>query len=107
MIDQGDATLVFATRFGYFNPHVKEVAPKYPKITFLHAGGHAQGRRPDERRHLLRLHRRAGIPVRHGGRHRRPRRNKLGYIAAKPITPVLRDINAFELGAKSVNPNAR
>ena len=32
--------------------------------------------------------------------------NKLGYVAAKPITPVLRDINAFELGAKSVNPKA-
>ena len=31
--------------------------------------------------------------------------NKLGYVAAKPIPPVLRDINAFELGAKSVNPN--
>jgi simple sugar transport system substrate-binding protein len=29
---------------------------------------------------------------------------KLGYVAAKPITPVLRDINAFELGAKSINP---
>jgi simple sugar transport system substrate-binding protein len=27
-------------------------------------------------------------------------------VAAKPITPVLRDINAFELGAKSVNPKA-
>jgi simple sugar transport system substrate-binding protein len=31
---------------------------------------------------------------------------KLGYVAAKPIPPVLRDINAFEMGAKSVNPNA-
>jgi simple sugar transport system substrate-binding protein len=31
---------------------------------------------------------------------------KLGFIAAKPIPQVLRNINAFTLGARSVNPNA-
>jgi simple sugar transport system substrate-binding protein len=30
--------------------------------------------------------------------------NKLGFIAAKPIPQVLRNINAFTLGARSVNP---
>jgi simple sugar transport system substrate-binding protein len=32
--------------------------------------------------------------------------NKLGFIAAKPIPQVLRNINAFTLGARSVNPKA-
>ena len=30
--------------------------------------------------------------------------NKLGFIAAKPIPQVLRNINSFTLGARSVNP---
>jgi basic membrane protein A len=103
MIEQGDATLIFATSFGYFNPHVKEIAPKYPKITFLHAGGILKDGDPpnvgtyfayiDELEYLCGMA--AGAATKSG---------KLGYVAAKPITPVLRDINAFELGAKSVNP---
>ena len=30
--------------------------------------------------------------------------NKLGFIAAKPIPQVLRNINSYTLGARSVNP---
>jgi simple sugar transport system substrate-binding protein len=32
--------------------------------------------------------------------------NKLGFVAAKPIPQVLRNINAYTLGARSVNPKA-
>jgi basic membrane protein A len=105
MIDQGDASLVFATSFGYFKPHVLTLAPKYPKATFLHAGGQLSDGDPsnigtffayiDELEWCCGMA--AGAATKSG---------KLGYIAAKPIPPVLRDINAFELGAKSVNPNA-
>jgi len=105
MIEQGDATIIFATSFGYFNPHVKEVALKYPKVDFLHAGGMLKDGDPknigtyfayiDELEYLCGMA--AGAATKTG---------KMGYVAAKPITPVLRDINAFELGAKSVNPNA-
>ena len=31
---------------------------------------------------------------------------KLGFVAAKPIPSVRRDVNAFCLGARSVNPKA-
>jgi simple sugar transport system substrate-binding protein len=31
--------------------------------------------------------------------------NKIGYIAAKPIPLVLRNVNSFMLGARKVNPN--
>jgi basic membrane protein A len=105
MINQSDAKLIFATSFGYFNPHVKEIAAKYPKIEFLHAGGILKDGDPpnigtyfayiDELEYLCGMA--AGAVT---------KSNKLGYVAAKPITPVLRDINAFELGAKSVNPKA-
>ena len=30
--------------------------------------------------------------------------NKLGFIAAKPIPQVLRNINSYTLGARSANP---
>jgi basic membrane lipoprotein Med (substrate-binding protein (PBP1-ABC) superfamily) len=33
--------------------------------------------------------------------------NKIGYVAAKPIAIVLRNINAFTMGVRKVNPNAK
>ncbi|HET6249525.1 MAG TPA: BMP family ABC transporter substrate-binding protein [Tepidisphaeraceae bacterium] len=104
MIDSSDAGMIFATSFGYFKPHVLEIAPKYPKVCFVHAGGQLSPGDPpnvttffayiDEVEWLCGMA--AGSASKTG---------KLGYVAAKPIPPVLRDINAFELGAKSVNPN--
>ncbi len=103
MIDQNGATLIFGTSYGYFNPHLKELARKYPRVTFLHAGAMLhEDDAPnlgtwfayiDEAEYLCGMA--AGSVTKTG---------KLGYIAAKPITPVLRDINAFTLGARSVNP---
>ncbi len=105
LINLQGAKLIFPTSFGYFNPHVKEVAKKYPGVTILHAGGIVKdGDAPnigsyfayiDELEYLCGIV--SGLTT---------KSNKLGYIAAKPISPVLRDINAFELGAKSVNPKA-
>jgi len=104
MVKLNGAKLIFATSFGYF-PHVKAVAPKFPDVTFLHAGGTLKDGDPpnvgsyfayiDELEYLCGIV--SGLTTKTG---------KLGYIAAKPIPPVLRDINAFELGAKSVNPKA-
>jgi basic membrane protein A len=106
MINLQNASIIFATSFGYFNPHVQVVAKKYPNVSFLHAGGtYVEGTTPsnvgtyfayiDELEYLCGMA--SGMTT---------KSNKLGYVAAKPITPVLRDINAFEMGAKSVNPNA-
>ena len=39
MIEQDGATLIFATSFGYFDPHVLKMAAKYPKVRFAHCGG--------------------------------------------------------------------
>jgi simple sugar transport system substrate-binding protein len=104
MINLNGATVIFPTSFGYFNPHVIEIGKKYPSVTFLHAGGlwkdgissnvGSYFAYIDELEYLC------GIVA-----GKATKTNKLGYVAAKPITPVLRDINAFELGAKSVNPN--
>ena len=105
MINLQGASIIFATSFGYFNPHVLTVAPKYPAVTFLHAGGTWKDGMPSNVgtffAYIDELEYCCGIVA--GST---TKSNKLGYVAAKPITPVLRDINAFEMGAKSVNPSA-
>ncbi|MEI1199526.1 BMP family ABC transporter substrate-binding protein, partial [Pseudomonas aeruginosa] len=39
MIRQDGAELIFATSFGYFDPHVLRVAQRYPDVRFAHCGG--------------------------------------------------------------------
>jgi len=106
MIVQDGATLVFPTSFGYFDPHMLQVAAKYPNVRFAHCGGMwTEGKHPkntasffgyiDECQYLN------GVIAGHMSRS-----NKLGFVAAKPIPQVLRNINAFTLGARSVKPQA-
>jgi len=105
MIEQDGATLIFPTSFGYFDPHVLKVAERYPKVRFAHCGGlWTEGKHPkntgsyfgyiDECQYLDGIV--AGMTS---------KSKKLGFIAAKPIPQVLRNINAFTLGARSVDPS--
>jgi len=104
MINLDGATLLFPTSFGYFDPYMLKVAAKYPAAQFRHCGGLWQeGKNPkntgsyfgyiDECQYLSGIV--AGSTTKTG---------KLGFVAAKPIPQVLRNINAFTLGAQSVNP---
>src|SRR5262245_57175315 len=104
MIEQDGATLLFPTSFGYFDPHILKLAEKYPKVRFAHCGGlWTEGKHPknvgsyfgyiDECEYL------DGVVAGHVSKSK-----KLGFIAAKPIPQVLRNINAFTLGARSVDP---
>jgi basic membrane protein A len=106
MINLDGAKLIFPTSFGYFDPHILTLAQKYPDVTFLHCGGlYQEGKHPknvgsyfgyiDEAEYVAGTV--AGLTT---------KSNKLGFIAAKPIPQVLRNINAYELGARSVNPAA-
>ena len=104
MVEQDGATLLFPTSFGYFDPHILKMAEKYPKVRFAHCGGlWTEGKHPknvgsyfgyiDECQYLN------GVVAGHASKSK-----KLGFIAAKPIPQVLRNINAFTLGARSVDP---
>jgi basic membrane protein A len=104
MIEQDGATLIFPTSFGYFDPHVIRMAEKYPKVRFAHCGGlWTAGKHPknagsyfgyiDECQYLNGIV--AGFTS---------KTKKIGFIAAKPIPQVMRNINAFTLGAQSVDP---
>jgi basic membrane protein A and related proteins len=103
MINLDGASLLFPTSFGYFDPHILRVAPKYPDVRFEHAAGLWVPGMPknigsyfgyiDEAQYVN------GIVA-----GRMTKTNKLGFVAAKPIPQVLRNINAFTLAALSVNP---
>jgi simple sugar transport system substrate-binding protein len=105
MINQDKAGLIFPTSFGYFDPHMLKMAEKYPKVRFDHCGGMwTEGKHPkntgsyfgyiDECQYL------AGIVA-----GMTSKTKKLGFVAAKPIPQVLRNINAFTMGARSVDPS--
>src|SRR5580692_1179903 len=106
MISLDGAKLLFPTSFGYFDPHILVEAKKFPDVTFLHCGGlYDPAKHPadvgsyfgyiDEAQYVSGIV--AGMTT---------KTNKLGFIAAKPIPQVLRNINAFTLGARSVNLKA-
>jgi basic membrane protein A and related proteins len=105
MISQDGASLLFPTSFGYFDPHMLAVAAKNPKVRFAHCGGlWNEAKHPkntgsffgyiDEGQYLNGVV--AGFMS---------KSKKIGFIAAKPIPQVLRNINAFTLGARSVDPS--
>jgi len=103
MINLDGAALLFPTSFGYYNPHMLKMAAKYPKVRFEHAGGLWTEKDPknaasyfgyiDEAQHVAGIV--AGATSKTG---------KLGFVAAKPIPQVLRNINAYLLGARLANP---
>ena len=103
MINLDGATLLFPTSFGYYSPHMIKIAAKYPKLRFEHCGGLWTDKDPknagsyfgyiDEAEHV------SGIVAGYG-----TKSGKLGFVAAKPIPQVLRNINAFTMGAKLANP---
>jgi simple sugar transport system substrate-binding protein len=104
MINLDGASVLFPTSFGYFDPHILKMAEKYPNVIFLHCGGmYTEGKHPknvgsyfgyiDEAQYVAGVV--AGMTT---------KTNKLGFVAAKPIPQVLRNINSYTLGARSVNP---
>jgi basic membrane protein A and related proteins len=105
MVNLDGTTLLFPTSFGYFDPHILKIAEKFPDRTFLHCGGlYNEAKHPknvgsyfgyiDEAQYV------SGIVAAMTSKS-----DKLGFIAAKPIPQVLRNINSFTLGARSVKPS--
>lgn len=102
MIRQDGAKLIIATSFGFFKPHVLEVAKKYPDVTFAHAGGIWTPGMPENigtfYGYIFAAQYLAGVTAGH-----MTKTKKLGVVAAKPTPNLLRSINAFTLGARSVD----
>lgn len=86
-----------------FGECINQVSKEYPEIYFFHATGVGEGKnlttyfgRMYQIRYLSGIV--AGLQT---------RTNEIGYVAAFPISEVNRGINAFTLGVRSVNSEAR
>jgi len=104
MVEFDNAKLLFPTSFGYFDPHILEVAPKYEDVRFQHAAGLWSADK-----HPMNVGSYFGyigmgqflngITAGHA-----TKTKKIGFVAAKPIPQVLLNINSFLLGARQVDP---
>ena len=99
LVSQGNK-LIFATSFGYGDTVIQK-AQQYPDVLFEHATGFQRAENVStyfvkhwEPSFLLGMI--AG---------RMTKTNRLGYVGSFPIPEVIRDVNAFTLGAQSVNPD--
>ncbi|MEN6364347.1 MAG: BMP family ABC transporter substrate-binding protein [Rectinema sp.] len=93
--------MIFTTSYGYMDP-TYNVAKEFPNIKFEHCSGYKTAPNMstyfgwiEEPRYL------AGIIA-----GKMTTANKIGYVGAFPIPEVVRGINWFTLGVRSVNPKA-
>ena len=98
LVDRG-CQIIFGQSFGYL-PYLLTAAERYPQVVFLHAGGHelrdnlgTYWANNYEAMYLAGIV--AGATSKSG---------QLGFITAFPIPNILASVNAFELGARRVNP---
>ena len=93
--------VIFATSFGFMDPMLK-VAAKFPKVAFLHCSGFKMA--DNMSNYFGRMYQARYLSGMVAGS--MTKSNIIGYAAAFPIPEVIRGINAFALGAQSVNPDA-
>ena len=98
MITQG-ATLIFPQSFGYMD-FALNVAQRHPTVRFEHPAGYKLGDNfgtywaaSDQLTYSLGVA--AGLTT---------KSNKIAFVGAMPIPQVIASVNAFHLGAQSVNP---
>lgn len=94
--------IIFATSFGYMEPMLK-VAKDFPDVKFEHATGYktADNMRVYDARFYQDTYL-AGVIA-----GKMSKTGTLGFVGSFPIPEVLRNINAFTLGAQSVNPKIK
>ncbi len=93
--------MIFATSFGYMDP-MFEVASEFPDVYFEHCSGYKTAENMST--YFGRIYQARYLSGIVAGEY--TEKNLIGYVAAFPIPEVIRGINAFTLGVKSVNPDA-
>ena len=93
--------IIFTTSFGYMDA-TNKVAGKFPDVKFEHATGFKR-EHPNVATYNSKFH--EGRYVQGVIAAKMSKAGVAGYIASFPITEVVLGINAFMLGAQSVNPD--
>jgi basic membrane protein A and related proteins len=91
--------VIFTTSFGYMDATLK-VAKTFPKVEFYHATGFKSS--PNVTIYNSRMYEPAYLAGIIAGRV--TKKNVLGFVASFPIPEVVRNINAYTMGARTVNP---
>ena len=95
-----NAELIFTTSFGFMNPTLK-VAKKFPKVKFEHATGFKRSK--NVATYNARFY--EGRYINGQIAAKMSKSGVAGYIASFPIPEVVMGINAFILGAQTINPD--
>ena len=98
---EGGCKLIFTTSFGFMDPTI-EVAKKYPDVVFMHCSGYKTA--DNVGTYFGRMYQGRYLSGMVAGE--MTESNLIGYVAAFPIPEVIRGIDAFTLGVRSVNPDA-
>ncbi len=94
--------IIFATSFGFMEPMLK-VAAEFPDVKFEHATGYKTA--PNMRIYDSKFYEDTYLAGIIAGTVSKT--GTLGFVGSFPIPEVLRNINAFTLGAQSVNPKIK
>jgi len=94
--------LIIATSYGYMDPMLK-VAKQFPDTAFEHCSGFKTAENMGN--YFGRMYQARFLTGMVAGK--MTEKNIIGYVAAFPIPEVIRGINAFALGVKRVNPDAK
>jgi basic membrane protein A and related proteins len=100
-IQEEDCDIVFTTSFGYMDDTL-DAGERYPDTTFMHCSGFKQTENVGTYfGDLYQAYYLNGIMA--GAM---TKSDKIGYVAAFPISELVRHINAFAMGIKVSNPDA-
>jgi simple sugar transport system substrate-binding protein/basic membrane protein A len=102
MIDKG-AKILFATSYGHLDAALS-VAEEHPDVVVVHQGGFVEEVPANFGTYFGTVYEPVYLAGILAGA--ATETNKLGYVYAFPIPQTIANINAFQLGAASVNPDA-
>jgi len=101
-IQEEKCDVVFTTSFGYMDDTIK-AGERYPDQTLMHCSGFKRSKNVGTYfAELYQMYYLNGLMA--GAL---TKSNKIGYVGAFPIPEVVRHINAYALGVKDANPDAR
>lgn len=94
--------IIFATSFGYMD-YTVNVAKKFPKVKFFHCSGYKTA--DNMSTYFGKNYQASYLSGIAAGK--MTKKNVIGYVGAFPIPEVIYNINAFTLGAQSVNKDVK
>ena len=102
MINKDGAKLIFATSYGHLAA-AEAVAKRHPDVVVVHQGGLLKTKANNVGTFFGTVYEPVYLAGIAAGAATKTK--KLGYVVAFPIPQTLNNVNAFELGAQSVNPD--